>query len=175
MSPNPTDFELGVKLTKLEQSIENLQESHKRVLGDIAVYRQSNFQSYAFDSTNYGRLEFQIAALRREQAEFGFLGRISRWWNRSHWRELQQRMSALESKQHMDNAELNATLDGIKANLDEASTEIVKELQSLREQVANGGQPTETIARLEALSVAAKKLADIIPGSPAPVDPAPSA
>lgn len=175
MSPNPTDFELGVKLTKLEQAIENLQESHKRVLGDIAAYRQSNFQGYAFDWTNYGRLESQIAALRKEQAEFGFLGRIARWWNRSHWRELEQRMSDLERKQHMDNAAVNERLDKIEADLDEASTEITAELAKLREEIANGGQTTTLLARLDGIAGRAKKLADIIKPEEPPVDPAPSA
>ena len=100
---------------------------------------------------------------------------ISGWFTRPTSR-LEQRMSALERKQHMDNAELNAKLDGIAADLDEASAEIVAELAKLREQIANGnGMPSEMIAKIDAISVRAKGLAGIIPGSPAPVDPAPSA
>lgn len=174
MSPNPTDFELGVKLTKLEQSIENLQESYKRVSGSIDVFRQSASTSSFFDISTRVRLESKVDALLKEQAEFGFIGRISRWWNRSHWRELEQRMSALEAKQKMDTTELNAKLDGINADLDEASTELQAEIKSLRELVENGGMPSATLAKIDAIAARAKAMADIIKPEAPPVDPAPA-
>lgn len=99
---------------------------------------------------------------------------ISGWFTRPTSR-LEQRLGALERKQHMDNAAVNERLDKIEADLDEASTEITAELAKLREEIANGGQTTALLARLDGIAGRAKKLADIIKPEEPPVDPAPSA
>lgn len=97
---------------------------------------------------------------------------ISGWLTRPAIRHLEQRMGALERKEAMDVAALDNKLNAIGADLAEASEEITTELTSLRDQIANGGIPTELMAKIDSIAERAAALKDIIPGSPTPVDPA---
>ncbi len=74
----------------------------------------------------------------------------------------EQIMSALD--------DLQAKLNTVGAKLDEASAEIVTEIQSLKDQIA-GNDLTAANATADGLIAKATGLADIVPNPPAPEPP----
>lgn len=58
---------------------------------------------------------------------------------------------------------LQERFDAVDKRLDEASTEILALIQSLKDQLANGTLTPEAEASLEALETKAAALADIVP------------
>lgn len=61
---------------------------------------------------------------------------------------------------------LQERFDAVDKRLDEASTEILALIQSLKDQLANGTLTPEAEASLEALETKAASLADIVPDAP---------
>lgn len=67
---------------------------------------------------------------------------------------------------NMKLSELAAQLTGIDDKLTEASTEIVAEIQKLKDALGDAEIPAEATAALEAISGKASALADIVPNPP---------
>lgn len=68
--------------------------------------------------------------------------------------------------------ELEGKLDNIEKNLDEAQIELTKEIETLREELANTEIPAGASASLDRLTTKAQALANIIPNPPeAPAAP----
>ncbi len=66
--------------------------------------------------------------------------------------------------------DLQAKLNAVESSLDEASTEIVAEIQALKDQIATNDL-TAANATADRLAVKGRGLADIVPNPPAPEPP----
>ncbi len=74
----------------------------------------------------------------------------------------------LNETRNMKLSALQAALEGIEAKLTEAGTEIVAEIQKLRDALGDADIPPAAEAALAAITTKANTLADIVPNAPTP-------
>lgn len=113
-------------------------------------------------------MNYILNAMGEYREPLTLLQKLSRLWNRSHYRALENRMSEIERKT-VNIQEATAALTAAAAKQDEALSEVtgkISELQTavaaLQEQVANGQIPADAQAAVEAVVAKAQALADIV-------------
>lgn len=112
------------------------------------------------------RMECILNEMDEYQEPLTLLQRISRWWNRSHDRALEQQLSELRNKQIMDNTEALNKIGQVKANLAEAKAEIIAEINALKALVAGGASQADILAGLDELITESALLANVSPSLP---------
>lgn len=147
------EFEAGRQVERLTRE----HEEQKKTLSELA---QEMFRLQ--------REVWSLGAAKLREERLPILQKLSRWWNRSHYRALENRMSEIERKT-VNIQEATAALTAAAAKQDEALSEVtgkISELQAavaaLQEQVANGQIPADAQAAVEAVVAKAQALADIV-------------
>lgn len=94
------------------------------------------------------------------------------WWRGLRWSfATKHDLQLLENKIIMKVRDVNALLLGVETKLDKAKTEILAEIQTLKDQTADADLPEDASATIARLAEKAQGLDDVVPDELPPTQP----
>lgn len=171
----PSDFEIGVRVAKVEDTLSKC----------VSTTEWNDFR--------LGIMSKSILSLQNiigPPNSLGLLQKLSRWWNRSHYRALEQQLSEIRTKQMKTDEAVSALTVAQEnqaktiANLVEGNAEInalvaglKTEIDALKEAASNAEIPENIAALIAGLATSSaeakdrsQEIADIVK----PVEPPPA-